>query len=182
MLKSMYSGDSVDTEVNGVTTRSIYLRRGLRQGCSLSPMLFNLYISDLGHDLMLSTEGFLLFSGIVVSSLLFADDLFLVAPSAFGLQRLLIIVQSHALELKLDMSVEKSQVISPAAGESWDILLVDGSSACLKHVLQYKYLGIETFSTVYKTHSIKQKKCVSYNVGKHYNSCNYVWLRDSDFQ
>ena len=160
MLQSMYSGDSVDTEVNGVTTRSIYLRRGLRQGCSLSPMLFNLYISDMGHDLMLSTEGFLLFSGIVVSSLLFADDLFLVARSACGLQRLLIIVQSHALELKLDISVEKSQVISPAAGESWDILFADGSSASLKQVLQYKYLGIETFSTVYKTHSAKQKKCV----------------------
>ena len=82
MLQSMYSGDSVDTEINGITTRSIYLRRGLRQGCSLSPMLFNLYISDMGHDLMLSTEGFLLFSGIVVSSLLFADDLFLVDHSA----------------------------------------------------------------------------------------------------
>ena len=160
MLQSMYTGDSVDTEVNGVTTRSIYLRRGLRQGCSLSPMLFNLYISDMGHDLMLSTEGFLLFSGIVVPSLMFADDLFLVARSSLGLQRLLILVQTHAFELKLDISVEKSQVISPEAGESWDILLTDGTSASLKQVLQYKYLGIETFSTVYKTHSAKQKKCV----------------------
>ena len=135
MLQAMYTGDSVDTEVNGVPTKSIYLRRGLRQGCSLSPMLFNLYISDMGHDLMLSTEGCLLFSGIVVSSLLFADDLFLVARSSLGLQRLLILVQSHALELKLDISVEKSQVISPAAGESWDILLADGSSASLKKFL-----------------------------------------------
>ena len=160
MLQAMYTGDSVDTEVNGVTTRSIFLKRGLRQGCSLSPMLFNLYISNMGHDLMVATEGFPLYSGVIVSSLLFADDLFLVARTSLGLQKLLRLVQSHGLDLKLDISVVKSQVISPAAGESWDILLADGSIASLKQVLQYKYLGIETFSTIYKTHSAKQKKCV----------------------
>ena len=179
MLQAMYTGDSVDTEVNGVPTKSIYLRRGLRQGCSLSPMLFNLYISDMGHDLMLSTEGCLLFSGIVVSSLLFADDLFLVARSSLGLQRLLILVQSHALELKLDISVEKSQVISPAAGESWDILLADRSSASLKQVLQYKYLGIETFSTVYRTHSAKQKKCIE-TAKRYMYACTHLARSSAD--
>ena len=179
MLQAMYTGDSVDTEVNGVTTRSIFLKRGLRQGCSLSPMLFNLYISDMGHDLMEATEGFPLYSGVIVSSLLFADDLFLVARTSLGLQKLLRLVQSHALDLKLDISVEKSQVISPAAGESWDILLADGSIANLKQVLQYKYLGIETFSTIYKTHSAKQKKCVE-TAKKYMYACLHLARSSAD--
>ena len=55
-VKSIYSGDSVQCTVNGLTTRPVYLRRGLRQGCSLSPMLFNLYVAGLGNALSLSVS------------------------------------------------------------------------------------------------------------------------------
>ena len=46
-IKSMYKGDFVTCKTNGVTTNPVYLGRGLRQGCSLSPMLFALYVVDL---------------------------------------------------------------------------------------------------------------------------------------
>ena len=52
-VKSIYSGDSIQCVVNGVSTRPIFLRRGVRQGCSMSPMLFALYISELGQYLVL---------------------------------------------------------------------------------------------------------------------------------
>ena len=38
-LQSMYQSDYVTCQANGVTTRPVYLGRGLRQGCSLSPLL-----------------------------------------------------------------------------------------------------------------------------------------------
>ena len=79
MLKSMYSGDSVDCNVNGTTTRCIYWTRGLRQGCSLSPLLFNIYISSIGHDLSTSTDGFLLGNQLTVSGLPFADNIVLIS-------------------------------------------------------------------------------------------------------
>ena len=73
-LKAMYTGDSVRCTINGVTTASVFLQRGLRQGCSLSPMLFALYIADIGADLVSSQDGFLI-GGVCVSGLLFADDI-----------------------------------------------------------------------------------------------------------
>ena len=165
MLKNMYSGDSVDCVVNGVTTRPVYLRRGLRQGCSLSPMLFNLYIAEMGNDICTVDEGFLLGESLRVNILLFADDIILVADTAEGLKRLLSLVNLHCQRLKLVISVEKSQVISPTT-DVWELFDESGQLISLKQVLEYKYLGLETFSTMFKIASAKQKKCI--NVAKKY--------------
>ena len=59
-LKALYSDDSVDCVVNGLTTRPVFLRRGLRQGCALSPLLFVLYIMDVGNDITSSRLGFMI--------------------------------------------------------------------------------------------------------------------------
>ena len=124
-IKSIYTGDTIQCVVNGLSTRPIYLRRGLRQGCSLSPMLFALYISDLGNDLTVSSEGFQLGS-VCVSGLLFADDIVLVSRTAQGLLNLLKLVHGHADALKMVINTDKdkSEVISPVgdAGDKWDII------------------------------------------------------------
>ena len=86
-LKVLYSDDCITSSLNGRSTRNIYLKRGVRQGCSLSPLLFNLYISDLSHALCKTDEGFDL-SGTNICALLFADDLLLLSPTASGLKRL----------------------------------------------------------------------------------------------
>ena len=60
-IKSIYHDDCVQCEVNGLTTWPVFLRRGLRQGFSLSPMqpmLFNLYVSGVGNFLTLADDGF----------------------------------------------------------------------------------------------------------------------------
>ena len=165
MLKTMYSGDSVDCVVNGVTTRSVYLKRGLRQGCSLSPMLFNIYVSDIGHDLSTDEDGVLLGDRMRIAGLLFADDIIVVSESAEGLKRLLLMVHGHCCQLKLQISQEKSQVISPA-DEVWELFGDEGVEVAMKQVLHYKYLGVETYSTMFKTCSAKLKKCVE--VAKRY--------------
>ena len=176
-LKSIYIGDSVQSEVNGLTTRPVYLRRGLRQGCSLSPMLFNLYISALGNDLTLSDEGFQLGS-VCVSGLLFADDLVVLARSKEGLLRLMALVKRHADWLNLELNTErnKSEVLSQVGvpGDSWDIVGSNGEvELSLKQVLEYKYLGTQLYSTMFKTAVEKVKQCVS-KAHKYKGSCIYI--------
>ena len=70
-IQSMYRGDFVTSDINGVTTRPVYLGRGLRQGCSLSPLLFALYVAEMGEELALSVCGVTLYK-ICVSALFFA--------------------------------------------------------------------------------------------------------------
>ena len=178
MLQSMYANDTVESVVNGVTTSPVYLRRGLRQGCSLSPILFNLYISDIGHDLTTAGEGFDIGNGITVSGLLFADDIVVIARSAPGLKNLLNLLNRRCEDLRLVISEEKSKVVAPS-DDVWDVFGDEGLVVSLEQVLQYKYLGMETFSSIYKTFMSKQKKCVT-TAKKYMFGCLYLGNRGSD--
>ena len=51
ILKAMYKDDTLAVDVNGSITELISLGRGVKQGCILSPLLFNIFIADLGDSL-----------------------------------------------------------------------------------------------------------------------------------
>ena len=159
-IKNLYDNDCVSTVVNGIRTRPIYQSRGVRQGCSLSPLLFALYLADLGDELENSQFGFNI-AGTTVSGLLFADDLVLIARTEVGLKELLKIVSRHCKFLKLEVSAAKSKVIYPKAGPCTIFDQCGDEILTLEKVSQYKYLGVETFSSMYRTISEKQKHAIA---------------------
>ena len=168
-VKSMYTGDSIITEQDGVKSRPLYLGQGVRQGCSLSPLLFALYLRNMGLELNKSNQGITL-SGVCISALLFADDIVLASESAEGLQKLLEIVKFHCTKLNMKISVKKSQIISPDDRVMWTVLEEDGTtSISLKKVLEYKYLGVQTGSSYYQTRQNWQKRAL--DVANKYKWC-----------
>ena len=171
-LQALYSGDCVESVVNGSSTRPVYLRRGLRQGCSLSPILFALYISDIGRDLSSLPSGFEV-GRLRVSALLFADDIVLVGRNSGELRYLVQEVRRHCDGLKLVISVEKSQVVSPQGEGVWDIGGEGEEVLSLKAVLSYKYLGTETTLLMSSTGSKRQKKCIR-TAQRYRYACHYV--------
>ena len=48
VLENFYFLDNISTAATGVRTTPQYQKRGLRQGCNLSSVLFILYLSELG--------------------------------------------------------------------------------------------------------------------------------------
>ena len=97
----------------------------------------------------------------------------LVATNSVDLMALIRLVKQHCDNLKLEISVEKCQVVSPEDKESWDIREEGEIVLSLKSVLSYKYLGTETTLSMKTTGSKKQKKCIK-TAQRYGNACHYV--------
>ena len=159
-IQSLYTGDSVDTVVNGRSSKEVYLGRGVRQGCSLSPLLFVLYIAEIGMDIAAAKVGFKL-GGILFNGLLFADDIVLIATTFNDLESLIAMVKKHCDDLQLTISSSKSKIVTP--DEVDHLLLLDAENnvtLTLSKVLSYKYLGSETTLLMSSTGSKHQQKCI----------------------
>ena len=158
-IKSLYKDDYVTSNANGISTDPVYLGRGLRQGCSLSPILFSLYVSDMSRDLHASNLGVLLHK-VCISCIFFADDIVLVSRDADGLRQLLNIVQEHCIAMKMTLSVTKSKVMS-SYHDIWELFSGDQVIGSLDKVLEFKYLGVKTTLSPSKSATVMMNRAKS---------------------
>jgi len=115
---------------------------GVRQGCTLSPLLFLIFVEGLSQELRKSDIG-IEEGKIILNHLLFADDLALCAGSQEDLQRLLDIVYLYSGKWRFKFNIAKSNVMIISGkrqqGQHDYFLGLD----VLKVVKTYKYLGID---------------------------------------
>ena len=79
---------------------------GLKQGCILSPLLFNIFINDLAQTLNNLECGASYGEGDV-SILLYADDIILLSDNEATLQRMLSCLNDYCLSWGLTINFEK---------------------------------------------------------------------------
>ena len=96
LIKSLYSNSSCSIKIGRNQTKSFQYARDVRQGCILSPLLFNLYINDLPFSFQHTlSDPFVLPNGEKLNSLLYADDLIILSRSKTGLQNCLNTLSSY---------------------------------------------------------------------------------------
>ena len=86
IIKTMYSNNKCAIRIGNKHTEFFSQERGVRQGCPLSPTLFNIHITELANTIPHSAGPGLALQDTEVKCLLYADDLVLLSPSKEGLQ------------------------------------------------------------------------------------------------
>jgi hypothetical protein len=135
LIISLFSRCSHQILVNGSPTEEVPVFSGLFQGSLLSPLLFLRYIDDLAERL---AEGS---TPAVPNSLLFADDLQLLTPTALVLQAQCDIVTKWADDNCMVVGIRKCGIIGNCG---MDIIL---QGQVVPLVKSYKYLGLPHSST-----------------------------------
>lgn len=88
-VQGLYKDIKCAVKVNESETDWFDVTTGLRQGCLLSPLLFNLYINDLVFSIKSSCNSIPI-GGENVSLLMYADDLVLLARNENDLKKMLL--------------------------------------------------------------------------------------------
>jgi hypothetical protein len=102
VLRNLYWKQTATIRVDGSLGRWVEIKKGTRQGCVLSPDLYNLY----SEYIMRKIEGMegIKVGGVNVNNLRYADDTTLIADSNSKLQKLLnaVVQESEKLGLKIN--------------------------------------------------------------------------------
>jgi hypothetical protein len=109
-IKALYSDTVSTVRLNGYHSPWFKTNYGVRQGDSLSPTLFAIYINDLVHELNEQGVG-LDVDGRNVSSLLYADDIIIFAENEEKLQILLTTLHNWCQQWRLVVNQTKSSIV-----------------------------------------------------------------------
>ena len=113
-------------------TRSVQIGRGVRQGCCLSPILFNLYSECLTKEALDGLGDFNI-GWHIIQTVKYADDLVLMAKEETVLQGMIDKL------IEMEMNVEKTKVMRISRQPSPVTIMIDQKQ--LENVECFKYLG-----------------------------------------
>ena len=120
LLRNLYAGQEATVRTGHGTTDWFQIGKGVRQGCILSPCLFNLYAEHIMRNAGLEeAQAGIKITGRNITNLRYADDTTLMAESEEELNSLLMKEESEKVGLKLSIRKTKIMAFSPIT--SWQI-------------------------------------------------------------
>ena len=179
IIRSVYSDIQVSTLVDGHPSRWVQATVGVRQGCPLSPVLFNIYINSLATKLeeLAETHGVQIV-GSWLDALMYADDVVAISGSREGLQALMDEVDVWCRKWRCKVNLGKSKVMvvlppkpkgaAPDGDEEQneEVFLYRGER--VEKVAEYRYLGVIIHE------SLLWKRQADRNIGKARSALNKV--------
>ena len=139
LLQHLYWHQKACVRVEGELSEYTNIERGVRQGCVMSPDLFNLY-TEFVMRAVERKRGFRI-GGKNITNLRYADDTVLLAESQRDLQKLIdvLVRESERKGLSLNCKKTECMVVSKKSATPQCELFVNGQK--IQQVSNFNYLG-----------------------------------------
>ena len=122
LLINLYAGQEATVKTGYETTNWFQIGKGVRQGCILSPCLFNLYAEYImRHAGLDEAQAGIRIARKNMNNLRYADDTILMAESEEELKSLLMKVKEESEKVGLKLNIQKTKIMAIDLIISWQI-------------------------------------------------------------
>lgn len=138
LIQNLYVQQKVRIRIGNVMSEGSSIGRGVRQGCCLSPLLFNVYLEEIIAKGLDGKRGICI-GGKRIECIRFADDMVLLAESERTANNMLKDLNEACVEygMQINTAKTKSMVISTRCKQA----NIKIGQATISQVSAFKYLG-----------------------------------------
>ena len=142
LIVNLYWRQHAVVRWDGEVSREVKVERGVRQGCIISPLLFNLYSEFMMKEAMEGVEG-ISFGGVNITDLRYADDAVLVADKRKKLQHMIDRLNETCKAYGMEINIKKTKVMLMNKKEKQNRMKtkIRLNGVPLEQVKRFKYLG-----------------------------------------
>ena len=142
LVMSMYSNLHACIQLPEGLSESFESLVGLKQGCNMSPLLFNIFINDFVDLLNTNSTDAPYLDNLQVSCLLYADDLVLLSESQDGLQEAINTLHNFTSKWFLEVNLIKTKCLVFSKRKVRDYPSLYLGNKELDNCDEYCYLGV----------------------------------------
>ena len=139
LITDLYWKQTAFVQVGGAKSNKILIKRGVRQGCILSPLLFNIYSEQIFAEALEEQKIGIRIGGEIINNIGYADDTVLLAESMPDLQKLLIDVNDACNRYGLAINIGKTKWMI-VSKERIDNVQLELNNKIIERVPRFKYL------------------------------------------
>ena len=152
LLRNLYTGQEATVRTGHTTMDWFQIGKGVRQGCILSPCLFNLYTEYIMRNAGLDeVQAGIKIAGRNINNPKYADNTTLMAESEEELKSLLTRVKEESEKVGLKLNIQKTRIMATGPITSWQ---TDGEK--IKTVTDFIFWAPKSLQMV-TSHKIKRR-------------------------
>ena len=143
VIRSLYKDTKMVIEIDGEITEELKTNQGLKQGCSLSPILFNIYLDEILKEWKQKVhKGINLGRSRTLNVLMFADDIVLIFDTEDRLQKAVYELNKICKEYNMIISENKTKIMAfQGRNPVRSKIIIEDS--ILEQVSHFQYLGCD---------------------------------------
>ena len=121
-LRNLYAGQEATAKTGHGTIHWFQIGKEVRQGCILSPCLFNLYAEYIMQNARLDeAQAGIKTAGRNINNLRYAEDTILMAEIEEELKTLFMKVKEESEKVGLKLNIQKTKIMASGPITSWQI-------------------------------------------------------------